>query len=90
MKLMTDYPMLDSTSVVPVIQSSTFEGEHIIDCKVVRLAYSDESPLQKCLADGWRLVQIVWTREETTNFGQAPAVNHILKAVVVKTEKKEN
>ena len=41
----------------------------------------------KMITDKWRVVTICWKRDDgPTNFGNAPAINHILVAVLVKTD----
>ena len=84
-----EYPTLDSGSVFPVIESPFFQGELIIDCKVMGLDYNVSPSLEESLKNGWKLAQVVWIRDENTNYGQAPAVHHVLKAVIVKTKRED-
>ncbi|MGH7250044.1 MAG: hypothetical protein ACREGC_03650 [Minisyncoccia bacterium] len=86
-----DSPELSGAAPCIVLQSSTFEGETIVDCREVTLSYrasNKENDLKNSLAEGWKLVTIAWVRDETNNYGHEPAVCHVLRAVIVKTEKK--
>ncbi len=89
MNATTETPKLSGAKVEVVIEGPTYNGNKIITCKEFNIRHQNEA-LEQAIKDGWKLVQIVWVREEATNYGQAPAVNHVLKAVVVKTEKKES
>lgn len=88
MNATAESPKLSGAKVEVVIEASTYNGKKITACKVFNIRHQNEA-FEQVIKDGWELVQIVWVREENTNYGQAPAVNHVLKAVVVKTERTE-
>jgi hypothetical protein len=91
MTQMNEAPMMSTNDPVVVIESTTFAGEQILDCQEINL--TNVQPLRNLedyLKQGWKLVSIAWVRDEAVNYGQAPAVRHILKAVVVQTQPKKD
>lgn len=85
----SEYLTLSGDTVHVVLASATYEGEKILDCQEINVRHQKDE-LKKLLAEGWKLVTIAWVRDEHTNYGHEPAVNHVLRAVVVQTQKEGN